>query len=106
MEDLPLHSAKGDEIVSAFMRSAPFHNGRPCVLGVRSIENPKLQWQHEAYRRYLTEKNGAAPRQVELYHGTNVKILDGVYRHGWGGDFRCLWGMHVLSESCVCHVLG
>lgn len=82
MEDLPLHSAKGDEIVSAFMRSAPFHNGRPCVLGVRSIENPKLQWQHEAYRRYLTEKNGAAPRQVELYHGTNVKILDGVYRHG------------------------
>mmetsp|Transcript_73827 Transcript_73827/g.213624 ORF Transcript_73827/g.213624 Transcript_73827/m.213624 type:complete len:387 (+) Transcript_73827:1169-2329(+) len=82
LEEIDLGSAKGDEICSAFMKSEPFHDGRPTVLSVRAIHNKTLARQHELFRAYLTEKNGEAPRQVELYHGTNVNILDTVYTHG------------------------
>lgn len=82
LDNVPLDSAKGDEIRTAFLESAPFHSGMPQVLAVRAICNRQLQRQHEFYRRYLTQKNGEAPRQVELYHGTNVNILDTVYSHG------------------------
>merc|ERR1712100_427954 len=30
----------------------------------------------------MGEKNGEAPREVELYHGTNNRILETVYTHG------------------------
>jgi len=82
MDDVPLESAKGNDILSAFMGSAPFHDGQPTVICIRAIHNLVLERQHEFYRRYLTEKNGEAPRQVELYHGTNMNILDTVYTHG------------------------
>jgi len=82
VETLDLGCAKFDEIVSGFMTSAPFHNGRPRVTDVRAIKNPTLEAQHEQFRRYLATKNGSDPKQVDLYHGTNVNILDTVYRHG------------------------
>merc|ERR1719188_1105043 len=82
MDDVTLDSAKGNDILSAFMGSAPFHDGQPTITCIRAIHNPALERQHELYRRYLTEKNGEAPRQVELYHGTNMNILDTVYTHG------------------------
>jgi len=81
-DHISLESAKGNDILSAFMSSAPFHDGQPTVTGIQAIHNPVLERQHELYRRYLTEKNGEAPRQVELYHGTNMNILDTVYTHG------------------------
>lgn len=79
---LDLQSAKGDEISTAFLRSAPFHDGQPVVLAISAIHNPRLGKQHEFYRRYLAQKNGKAPKQVELYHGTNMNIVDTVYTHG------------------------
>jgi hypothetical protein len=82
LSDIDLESAKGDELRSAFMSSAPFHDGSPVVIEIRAVRNPQLEQQHEFYRRYLTEKNGEAPRQIELYHGTNMNILDTVYTHG------------------------
>lgn len=82
LDDVPLESAKGNDILSAFMGSAPFHDGQPTMTCIHAIHNPALERQHELYRRYLTEKNGEAPRQVELYHGTNMNILDTVYTHG------------------------
>jgi len=82
MKGIDLASAKGDEIRSAFMRQTPFHNGMPQVLAICSVHNRRLESRHEFFRRYLTEKNGEAPRQVELYHGTNLNILDTVYTHG------------------------
>merc|ERR1712232_886686 len=69
-------------ICSTFLSSAPFHDGMPTVTEIRAIHNPELEQQHELYRRYLKEKNGEAPRQVELYHGTNMNILDTVFTHG------------------------
>jgi len=80
--DIALTSAKGDEIRTAFMKSAPFHDGHPMVCAIRSVHNPLLEKQFEFFRSYLTEKNGEAPKQVELYHGTNNNILDTVYAHG------------------------
>jgi len=74
--------AKADEIESAFLQSAPFHDGTPRIIRIREVKNKQLERQHEFYRRYLTQKNKEAPRQVELYHGTNVNILDTVYTHG------------------------
>jgi len=82
LQPIELGSAKGDEIKSAFMKSAPFHNGVPKIVGIRSVSNTQLEKQHEYFRDYLTKKNGVAPRQIELYHGTNMNILDTVYTHG------------------------
>lgn len=82
LQPIGLETAKGDEIASAFMQSSPFHDGTPQVIAIKAVVNPQLEKQHQFYRRYLAEKNGEEPRQVELYHGTNMNILDAVYTHG------------------------
>lgn len=82
LERIGLESAKGDEICSAFLRGAPFHDGQPTITAIHAVHNPRLEQQYGFFRRYLTQKNGEAPREVELYHGTNNHILDIVYTHG------------------------
>jgi len=82
METLDLHSAKGDEICSKFLSSAPFHNGNPKVIALHSIQNHHLQQLHEFYRAYLRDKNGEESKSVDLYHGTNNNIHDEVFTHG------------------------
>jgi len=79
---IPLDGAKGDEIVTKFMASAPFHTGSPCVIGIRQIRNDKLARCHEDYRSYLANKHGEEPAVQELYHGTNNNICDILYTHG------------------------
>jgi len=79
---IDLGSARGDEIISKFMSSAPFHNGQPRVVGISAISNPTLQSLHDRFRRYLADKNKEEPKAIELYHGTNSKILDILYTHG------------------------
>lgn len=79
---IDLGSARGDEIVSKFMTSAPFHNGQPKVVGINAINNATLGNLYDRYRRYLADKNKEEPKVVELYHGTNNKILDVLYTHG------------------------
>jgi hypothetical protein len=79
---IPLDGAKGDEIKSKFMASAPFHNGMPKLIGIKQIKNEKLSACHEDYRRWLTDKHGEEPSVQELYHGTNNNILDLLYTHG------------------------
>jgi len=41
-----------------------------------------LQNLHDRFRRYLADKNKEEPKAIELYHGTNNKILDMLYTHG------------------------
>jgi len=82
LQSVDLRSAKGDEICSSFLRSTPFHDGAPVVTAIHAVHNDHLERQHEFFRRYLTQKNGEAPRQVELYHGTNMNILETIYTHG------------------------
>eukprot|EP01006_Ploeotia_vitrea_P051788 TRINITY_DN67602_c5_g1_i1.p1 TRINITY_DN67602_c5_g1~~TRINITY_DN67602_c5_g1_i1.p1 ORF type:complete len:381 (-),score=21.92 TRINITY_DN67602_c5_g1_i1:426-1568(-) len=82
MEDVPLRSAKGEELVSHFMQSAPFHNGTPRVVGIQSISNPILHERYEARKRYQDSKHSTAGTECELYHGTNCNILPIVYQHG------------------------
>jgi len=78
-----LSSAKGNEIVSKFERSAPFHDGSyPRVTAIHAIKNEVLAGLHDEYRRYLTQKNRADPQVRELYHGTNNNILRTLYTHG------------------------
>jgi len=79
---IDLDGAKGDEIKSKFMASAPFHNGMPEILGIKQIKNEQLARCHEDYRRWLTDKHGEEPAVQELYHGTNNNILDLLYTHG------------------------
>merc|ERR1712151_1089450 len=94
-----LGSAKGDEIQSKFLSSAPFHDGCPTVVAINAIENPSLQRLHDKYRAYLTEKNKEEPKIVELYHGTNNNILDVLYTHG-------LQPPSDASPSDICKVSG
>merc|ERR1712048_147361 len=77
-----MNSAKGNEIVTKFERSAPFHDGIPRVVAVHAIKNDILGKLHEEYRLYLRQKNREEPSTQELYHGTNNAILDIVYAHG------------------------
>jgi hypothetical protein len=79
---IDLSSARGDEIVSKFMTSAPFHNGYPKVVAINAINNPTLNNLYDRFRKYLADKNKEEPKVVELYHGTNNKILDVLYTHG------------------------
>jgi len=81
-EDVSLLSAKGNEIADKFMKSAPFHDGHPRIVGIKAIINDTLSRCHEEYRRYLTTKHGDEPTVRELYHGTNNNILDVLYTHG------------------------
>jgi len=80
--EVELDSAKGNEIASKFMASAPFHDGKPHVVAIKAINNQVLERCHEEYRRYLKTKHGEEPTVRELYHGTNNKILDVLYTHG------------------------
>jgi len=82
LDDVDLYSAKGNEIASKFMTSAPFHNGRPRVVSIKAIHNGVLAKCHNEYRMYLAKKHGEEPTVRELYHGTNNKILDTLYTHG------------------------
>jgi len=82
LESIGLSSAKGNEIIDKFMKSAPFHDGQPRIVTIKAIINHTLARCHEDYRRYLTEKHGEAPTERELYHGTNNNILDVLYTHG------------------------
>lgn len=79
---IELGSARGDEILSKFKASAPFHNGQPKVVSIKAINNPTLNNLHDRFRRYLADKNKEEPKVIELYHGTNNKILDVLYTHG------------------------
>lgn len=82
LKSIPLDGAKGDEIISKFMASAPFHNGMPRVVGIKQIRNDNLAKCHETYRQWLTDKHGEEPAVQELYHGTNNNITDLLYTHG------------------------
>jgi len=82
LTSIPVNGAKGDEITSKFMASAPFHNGMPEVVGIKQIKNDKLLKCHEEFRQWLTDKHGEEPTVQELYHGTNNNILDLLYTHG------------------------
>lgn len=77
-----LTSARGDEIVSKFMASAPFHDGTPKIVGIKAINNPILNNLHERYRKYLADKNKEEPKAIELFHGTNTNILEILYTNG------------------------
>jgi hypothetical protein len=82
LTSIEIASAKGDEIVSKFMASAPFYDGQPVVTQVQAIENPTLSMLHEQYREYLRVKSQEEPRNIELYHGCNCNILDVICQHG------------------------
>jgi len=79
---IALDGAKGDEIISKFTASSPFHNGHPRVVGLKQIRNDALTKCHEDYRSYLKNKHGEEPAVQELYHGTNNNITDILYTHG------------------------
>merc|ERR1719401_103089 len=56
LEHVSLDSAKGNEIATKFMTSAPFHDGQPRIVAIRAITNEALSRCHEEYRRYLSRK--------------------------------------------------
>merc|ERR1712039_786599 len=123
-----LTSARGDEIVSKFMTSAPFHNGQPRIMGIKAINNPMLSQLHDRFRKYLADKNQEEPKVLELYHGTNNNILDVLYTHGLqppsdmqpaddcpvsGGKGLCTSICDTTCKKCVkrhewnkCHMYG
>lgn len=81
--EVDLWGAKGTEVVEKFMKSAPFHDAsRPKVVALHAVQNDTLARLHEEYRGYLRNKNKEEPTVRELYHGTNNKILDTLFRHG------------------------
>merc|ERR1712048_3029 len=81
LDPLDLDGAKATEIKEKFMSSAPFHTGRPRIVGIKAIKNEVLSRCHEEYRKYLTTKHGEEPAVQELYHGTNNNITDVLYTH-------------------------
>merc|ERR1712137_622109 len=93
--ELDLSGAKAVELMDKFMASAPFHNGCPRIVAIRSIHNKTLSRCHEEYRQYLVNKHMEEPAVQELYHGTNCNILDLIYKHGiqppadYNADDRC-----------------
>lgn len=94
--EVDLCGAKGTEINDKFMQSAPFHDGpRPHVVAIHAVQNDVLAKLHEEYRAYLRNKNKEEPSVRELFHGTNNKILDMLFRHGLQppADFKA-------SEAC------
>jgi len=99
LEPLDLDGAKGVEIRDKFMASAPFHTGRPTIVGIKVIKNDALSKCHEEYRKYLTTKHVDEPAEQELYHGTNNNILDTLYKHGLQPPSDC-------DASDACPVSG
>jgi hypothetical protein len=59
---IALDSAKGVELHDKFMGSAPFHNGRPRVIGIKAIHNQVLSRCHEDYQEYLATKHMEEPQ--------------------------------------------
>merc|ERR1712050_39175 len=57
LEPIDLDGAKGAEISSKFMASAPFHTGNPRIIGIKAIVNDTLSQKHEEYRDYLRNKH-------------------------------------------------
>jgi len=82
LELVNLQSAKGNEISTKFMASAPFHNGHPRIVAIHAVKNPVLARLHEEYRRYLATKHREEPSMRELYHGTNNNIHAMLFKHG------------------------
>jgi len=82
LEDIDIDGAKGDEILTKFMSTAPFHDGQPRVVRIRAIKNEKLSQCHDEFRKYLTTRHRQEPKVRELYHGTNNNIVDVLYQHG------------------------
>lgn len=80
--DVSLDSAKGNEIVSNFLASGPFHDGQPYVVAINSVHNEVLERCHNEYREFLATKHGEEPAVRELFHGTNNNILSELYTHG------------------------
>eukprot|EP01006_Ploeotia_vitrea_P008852 TRINITY_DN21043_c0_g1_i1.p1 TRINITY_DN21043_c0_g1~~TRINITY_DN21043_c0_g1_i1.p1 ORF type:complete len:701 (-),score=69.49 TRINITY_DN21043_c0_g1_i1:7-2073(-) len=82
LEDVDLASAKGMEVVEEFMSTAPFDGGSPKVMNVKKIVNNVLHHLYEQRRQYSESKHATGATEVELYHGTNMNILDHIYTHG------------------------
>jgi len=81
--EVDLWGAKGTEIMDKFMQSTPFHDGgHPYVVAIHAVQNDTLAKLHEEYRAYLRNKNKEEPSVRELYHGTNNKIVDVLFKHG------------------------
>ncbi|CAE7291038.1 unnamed protein product, partial [Symbiodinium sp. CCMP2456] len=95
LEYVDLCSAKGNEIQSRFMASAPFQNGEPVIVGIRQVKNPLLSRLHEEYRRYLKTRHREEPTARELFHGTNNNIHDILFQHGLQPPSDCN-----ASERC------
>lgn len=81
LEDVYPQTAKYDEIESALMQSAPFHDGMPTLVGIKRITNPALEQMYEKRRTFLTQKHGFA-LEKELWHGTNCKAIPELLTHG------------------------
>jgi hypothetical protein len=81
LELLHPHSAKYDEIETALMQSAPFHDGMPRLVGVHRVVNQALEDMYEKRRNFLTQKHGFAVEK-ELWHGTNCKAVSELLTHG------------------------
>ena len=99
LEYVDLCSAKGNEIQSRFMASAPFHDGEPVIVGIRQVKNPLLSRLHEEYRRYLKTRHREEPTARELFHGTNNNIHDVLFQHGLQPPSDC-------NASELCPVSG
>jgi len=99
LEPIDLAGAKGVEIQSKFMASAPFHTGYPRIVRINIIKNDTLSRCHEEYRKYLTTKHMEEPAEQELYHGTHNSILDILYQHGLQPPSDC-------DASPACPVSG
>lgn len=95
LQPLALGGAKADEITSKFQASMPGAR----VMAISAVKNEALLALHEHYRSYVREKNGAEPKCVELYHGTNNRILDTIYTHG-------LFPPSDMKASDTCPVSG
>eukprot|EP00933_Yihiella_yeosuensis_P077127 TRINITY_DN872_c0_g1_i1.p1 TRINITY_DN872_c0_g1~~TRINITY_DN872_c0_g1_i1.p1 ORF type:complete len:1088 (-),score=219.80 TRINITY_DN872_c0_g1_i1:370-3633(-) len=99
LEEIDIWSAKGNELSSKFMNSAPFHNGQPYIVSIKKVKNEVLSRLHEEYRQYLKTKHREEPSVRELYHGTNNNIHDVLFQHGLQPPSDC-------NASDLCPVSG
>lgn len=95
LKEIGLETAKGEELSSKFMTSAPFHDGCPRIVKIHAIKNTRQAQLFSQYRLYLAKKNGEEPPVRELYHGTNCNILETIYMHGLHPPSDCQ-----ASERC------
>jgi len=95
LQPLTLGGAKADEITGKFLASMQGAK----VLAISAVKNDTLLALHEHYRSYVREKNGTEPKCIELYHGTNNRILETVYTHG-------LFPPSDMKASDACPVSG